>query len=128
MSTAALLDLIRSRKAVVGIVGQGYVGLPLALVFAEAEFPVVGLDLDVNFPKARHGRRHKLEMSSIPCTANAFAGYDAVVLSTGHKQFRDASLYAKVSLVVDTRNAVKLAAGSTTTLVKAKRVEGSQDS
>jgi len=83
---------------------------------------------DPYFPKARHGRKHKLEMNSIACTAEAFAGYDAVVLSTGHKQFRDASLYAKVSLVVDTRNAVKLAAGSTTTLVKAKRVEGSQDS
>ncbi len=45
MSTA-LLDRIHSRKAVVGIVGQGYVGLPLALVFNEAGFPVVGLDLD----------------------------------------------------------------------------------
>jgi len=74
---------------------------------------------DPYFPKARHGRKHKLEMSSIPCTADAFAGYDAVVLSTGHKQFRAPSLYAKVGLVVDTRNAVKLPAGSTTTLVKA---------
>ncbi len=35
-----LLELIRSRKATVGIVGQGYVGLPLALVFNEAGFPV----------------------------------------------------------------------------------------
>jgi UDP-N-acetyl-D-glucosamine dehydrogenase len=74
---------------------------------------------DPYFPKARHGRKHKLEMSSIPCTADAFGGYDAVVLSTGHKQFRAPSLYAKVGLVVDTRNAVKLPAGSTTTLVKA---------
>ncbi len=41
-----LLERIHSRKAVVGIVGQGYVGLPLALVFTEAGFPVVGLDLD----------------------------------------------------------------------------------
>ena len=74
---------------------------------------------DPYFPKARHGRKHKLELCSIPCTADAFAGYDAVVLSTGHKQFRDPALYAKVNLVVDTRNAVKLPAGSTTTLVKA---------
>src|SRR5512134_3841520 len=41
-----LLDLIRSRKATVGIVGQGYVGLPLALVFNEAGFPVIGFDSD----------------------------------------------------------------------------------
>ena len=46
MSTAALLSVIRSRKAVIGIVGQGYVGLPLALVFNESGFPVIGLDLD----------------------------------------------------------------------------------
>jgi UDP-N-acetyl-D-glucosamine dehydrogenase len=37
---------ISSRSAVVGIVGQGYVGLPLALVFFEAGFRVVGLDVD----------------------------------------------------------------------------------
>jgi UDP-N-acetyl-D-glucosamine dehydrogenase len=74
---------------------------------------------DPFFPKARHGRKHKLEMSSIPCAAAAFAGFDAVVLSTGHKQFRDPELYAHVGLVIDTRNAVKLPAGSTTTLVKA---------
>jgi UDP-N-acetyl-D-glucosamine dehydrogenase len=74
---------------------------------------------DPFFPKARHGRKHKLEMSSVPCTADAFAGYDALVLSTGHKQFKEPALYAKVSLVVDTRNAVTLPVGSKTTVVKA---------
>ena len=37
---------IASRSAVVGVVGQGYVGLPLALVFAEAGFRVLGFDVD----------------------------------------------------------------------------------
>ena len=74
---------------------------------------------DPYFPKARHGRKHKLEMSSLPCTAEAFAGFDAVVLSTGHKQFKDPALYAKVGIVVDSRNAVKLPAGSEAKLVKA---------
>jgi UDP-N-acetyl-D-glucosamine dehydrogenase len=74
---------------------------------------------DPFFPVARHGRKHKLEMSSIACTPEAFAGYDALVLSTGHRVFRDPSLYARVGLVVDTRNAVKLADGSKTRLVKA---------
>jgi UDP-N-acetyl-D-glucosamine dehydrogenase len=41
-----LLDRIQSRSARIGIIGQGYVGLPLALVFREAGFPVVGFDLD----------------------------------------------------------------------------------
>ena len=41
-----LLHKIESRKARVGIVGLGYVGLPLALEFARAGFRVVGVDVD----------------------------------------------------------------------------------
>jgi UDP-N-acetyl-D-glucosamine dehydrogenase len=41
-----LLSRIQSRDARVGIVGQGYVGLPLALVFCDAGFRVLGLDAD----------------------------------------------------------------------------------
>jgi UDP-N-acetyl-D-glucosamine dehydrogenase len=41
-----LLKKIERREAVVGIVGLGYVGLPLAVVFAEAGFRVVGVDVD----------------------------------------------------------------------------------
>ncbi len=39
-----LKKAIRSRQARVGIIGLGYVGMPLALAAAEAGFPVVGLD------------------------------------------------------------------------------------
>jgi UDP-N-acetyl-D-glucosamine dehydrogenase len=39
-------EKIADRSAVVGVIGQGYVGLPLALVFCEAGFGVVGLDVD----------------------------------------------------------------------------------
>ncbi len=39
-------DRIEARAAVVGVIGQGYVGLPLGLVFCEAGFPVVGFDVD----------------------------------------------------------------------------------
>lgn len=41
-----LLDQLRNRTARVGILGLGYVGLPLAVVFAEAGFHVVGIDPD----------------------------------------------------------------------------------
>jgi len=37
---------IKNKKAKVGIVGMGYVGLPLALEFARAGFPVTGIDLN----------------------------------------------------------------------------------
>jgi UDP-N-acetyl-D-glucosamine dehydrogenase len=40
-----LLRRIESREARVGIVGLGYVGLPLAVEFAEAGFTVVGVDV-----------------------------------------------------------------------------------
>jgi len=41
-----LLTKIREHTAVVAIVGLGYVGLPLAVAFAEKGFPIVGIDVD----------------------------------------------------------------------------------
>jgi UDP-N-acetyl-D-glucosamine dehydrogenase len=41
----ALEDKIRNRTARVGIVGLGYVGLPLAVEFAKAGYEVTGIDL-----------------------------------------------------------------------------------
>src|SRR5579885_1217611 len=46
-----LREKIRSRTARVGIVGLGYVGLPLAVEFAKAGFTVTGIDLSE--PKTR---------------------------------------------------------------------------
>ena len=43
---AALLAKIRSHDALVGIIGMGYVGLPLALAFVEKGFRVLGFDVD----------------------------------------------------------------------------------
>jgi UDP-N-acetyl-D-glucosamine dehydrogenase len=37
---------IESRTAKVGVIGMGYVGLPLALLFSEQKFPVTGFDID----------------------------------------------------------------------------------
>ncbi len=42
-----LLAKIMNHTAVVAVVGQGYVGLPLAVQFAEHGFPVIGLDIDL---------------------------------------------------------------------------------
>jgi UDP-N-acetyl-D-glucosamine dehydrogenase len=41
-----LQEKIAARTARVGIVGLGYVGLPLALLFSESRFPVTGFDID----------------------------------------------------------------------------------
>jgi UDP-N-acetyl-D-glucosamine dehydrogenase len=44
-TVAILEDKIRTRRARVGIVGLGYVGLPLAVEFAKAGFAVTGIDI-----------------------------------------------------------------------------------
>ncbi|MCA9993084.1 MAG: UDP-N-acetyl-D-glucosamine dehydrogenase, partial [Anaerolineales bacterium] len=41
-----LLQKIENRQARVGVVGLGYVGLPLVVAFAEQGFQVVGVDVD----------------------------------------------------------------------------------
>ena len=42
----SLKSKIDRKKAQICVLGLGYVGLPLALRFAEAGFPVLGLDID----------------------------------------------------------------------------------
>lgn len=43
-----LIARIQARTAKVGIIGMGYVGLPLALLFSERGFPVTGFDIDAD--------------------------------------------------------------------------------
>ncbi len=45
---ATLLNKIVNRKAKVAVAGLGYVGLPLAVEFAEAGFQVLGLDVEAD--------------------------------------------------------------------------------
>ena len=46
MNHQALIEKFTRREATVAVIGLGYVGLPLAVVFAEAGYNVVGIDLD----------------------------------------------------------------------------------
>ena len=41
-----LKNRIDTRQARIGVIGLGYVGLPLALLYAEAKFRVTGFDID----------------------------------------------------------------------------------
>ena len=41
-----LQSRIQQRQARVGIIGLGYVGLPLALLYCEQKFPITGFDID----------------------------------------------------------------------------------
>jgi UDP-N-acetyl-D-glucosamine dehydrogenase len=46
-----LSSKIESRTATIGVIGLGYVGLPLALLFEENGFAVAGFDVDPNKPR-----------------------------------------------------------------------------
>ena len=61
---------------------------------------------DPFIPAARKGRKHDLDLRSVPCTAEELSKYDAVLISTPHTAFRDQALYSEAKLVIDTRNVV----------------------
>jgi len=46
LTAAELRKRVETRQARIGIIGMGYVGLPLALLFSEQEFAVTGFDID----------------------------------------------------------------------------------
>jgi UDP-N-acetyl-D-glucosamine dehydrogenase len=56
-----LLSLLESRKAHVGVIGLGYVGLPLAMAVARAGFSVTGFDTDEAKITAIAARRSYIE-------------------------------------------------------------------
>jgi len=54
-----LLAKIERKKVLVGIIGLGYVGLPLARAFAQNGVPVLGFDVDAGkVAKLQHGRSY----------------------------------------------------------------------
>jgi UDP-N-acetyl-D-glucosamine dehydrogenase len=54
-----LLTRIQARQACVGIIGLGYVGLPLARAFSAGGFPVLGFDVDHSkVAKLQHGQSY----------------------------------------------------------------------
>lgn len=73
-----LIDLINTRQAVVGIVGLGYVGLPLVLRFTEVGFRVVGFDIDAPKVAMLNAGQSTIEHISNDSLARACAdGFEA---------------------------------------------------
>ena len=64
-------DKVTNRTAKIGIVGLGYVGLPLALLFSEERFAVTGFDVDVE--KVKTLNRQQSYIVRIPATEIAAA-------------------------------------------------------
>ena len=82
-----LLDKIRSRKARTGVIGLGYVGLPLAIEFAHAGFRAVGIDVDQRKVDAVNGGRSYIvdtaseEIASLVATGRLAATNDFAVMA-----------------------------------------------
>jgi UDP-N-acetyl-D-glucosamine dehydrogenase len=74
----ALSSRIHDRTAKVGIIGLGYVGLPLALLFTEAGFPVTGFDIDAQKVEALNGgRSYIFRISKVEIVAAGAKGFRA---------------------------------------------------
>jgi UDP-N-acetyl-D-glucosamine dehydrogenase len=69
---------IEARTAKVGIIGLGYVGLPLALLFNEERFPVTGFDVDADKVQAlNQGRSYIYRIPKTEIAAARAKGFSA---------------------------------------------------
>lgn len=74
----SLASALKAKKARIGIVGLGYVGLPLALRFAEEGFPVLGFDIDeAKVQKIKAGASYIEHISSAYVKKAVAQGMDA---------------------------------------------------
>ena len=73
-----LLELIRQRRSCVGIIGLGYVGLPLAKAFSQAGFRVLGFDIDpAKVAKLERGESYIGHISSATIRQMQAQGFSA---------------------------------------------------
>jgi len=71
-------ERIRHREARVGIIGLGYVGLPLALLFTEQKFAVTGFDIDQRKVETlAQGKSYIYRISSEEIQAAGARGFSA---------------------------------------------------
>jgi UDP-N-acetyl-D-glucosamine dehydrogenase len=71
----SLKDKIREKKARIGVIGLGYVGLPLAVEFAKEGFDVTGFDVDASkVTELNAGRSYILDVRTQDVKASVDAG------------------------------------------------------
>lgn len=82
-----LIEKLRSKKAVIGIVGLGYVGLPLTLRYCEVGYKVIGFDIDDN--KVEALKRGESSIEHIPSAAIGQAVADRFDPTSDFSRARD---------------------------------------
>lgn len=110
------IDRIKDKKVTVGVVGLGYVGLPLSLVFADSGVKVIGFDIDMNkisaiaenrsYIKHISSERMKNASSLFRATADfkEIANCDAVIICVPTPL--DHHLEPDLRFIVDTSEAI----------------------
>ena len=90
LTKAALLARLGERSANIGIVGLGYVGLPLTLRFAEVGYRVTGFDIDHAKVEALNDGRSYFKHIPSPAVARARAGKFEATADFSRAQHQDA--------------------------------------
>jgi UDP-N-acetyl-D-mannosaminuronate dehydrogenase len=106
MPVALFSDLkskIEKKQAGVAVIGLGYVGLPLALLYTEQKFSVTGFEIDAR--KVSILDQGDLQMKCAPL--ENLGQYDCALIVTDHSDYDYARIVRESQLVVDTRNATK---------------------
>ena len=81
-SASALIERIKTRTAIVGIIGLGYVGLPLALRFAQAGLRVIGFDIDATKAAAINaGQSYFIHILGSAVASAKSKGFEATIES-----------------------------------------------
>lgn len=84
-----LLEKIEKKEATIGIIGLGYVGLPLLIRFGEAGFPLIGFDVDSRKVNALlHGESYIKHIPVEPI--NAFLAKKQLDVTVGFERLREA--------------------------------------
>jgi len=79
LNSNRLIEKFKSKKAVIGILGLGYVGLPLMLRYSELGFKVIGFDIDeYKVNKLNDGESYIKHISSDKLKQANEAGFEAV--------------------------------------------------
>lgn len=80
MSSEDLVKKLRERRATIGVIGLGYVGLPLARAFAHAGHRVLGFDVDAS--KVEKIERGESYIDAVPTAVLAQLRRDDLVRAT----------------------------------------------
>ena len=97
-----LIDKINSRSAKIGVIGLGYVGLPLVIEFCRAGFGVCGFDVDETKVSLLNAGKSYIRHIDLSTVENELKGR-----FTAHDEYRDLDFNAFNIPIVDTRNAIK---------------------